>query len=176
MVSPNEFSHIIKLDEIGAGASTVRLSADLKARNALALRFDLVQLDSLEAEIAVSRDTLGVFAKGRFHATLSQHCVATGDPVPAILDELMAIRFVPEPVVGAGAEIELEADDCDTMFFDGQGVDLGEAVAQSLGLALNLYPRSPDARKHLRAAGVKAEDEVEPLGALAGLKDLLAKK
>jgi hypothetical protein len=116
MVSPNEFSHIIKLDEIGAGASTVRLSADLKARNALALRFDLVQLDSLEAEIAVSRGALGVFAEGRFHATLSQHCVATGDPVPAILDELMAIRFVPEPVVGAGAEIELEADDCDTMF------------------------------------------------------------
>ncbi len=176
MVGSNEFSHVVKLDGIGAGASELRLSADPEAREGLVARFDLAALDSLEADLAVSRDSKGVLAKGRIRAVLSQYCVATGDPVPALLDEPMVIRFVPEPVVSAGAEIELEADDCDTMFYDGQGVDLGEAVAQSLGLALNPYPRSADAQKHLQAAGVKVEDAVEPLGALAGLKDLLAKK
>lgn len=176
MVTSNEFSHIVKLDEIGAGASNVALSADMAARNGLAARFDLAALDSLEADLAVSRDAKGVLAKGRIRATLSQYCVATGDPVPALLDEPMIIRFVPEPVVRADAEIELEADDCDTMFYDGQSVDLGEAVAQSLGLALDPYPRSPDAHEQLKAAGVKAEDEVETLGALAGLRDMLAKK
>jgi hypothetical protein len=49
-------------------------------------------------------------------------------------------------------------------------------VAQSLGLALNPYPRSPEAEKMLKAAGVKSEEDVAPTGALAGLKDLLAKK
>ena len=176
MVRANEFSYIVKLDEIGAGASNVRLSADLAARDGLLVRFDLVALDSLDADLAVSRDAQGVLAKGRICAALSQYCVATGDPVSAMIDEPMIIRFVPEPVVGANAEIELEADDCDTMFYDGQGVDLGEAVAQSLGLALDPYPRSPNAHERLKAAGVKAEDEVVPFGALAGLKDMLAKK
>jgi uncharacterized metal-binding protein YceD (DUF177 family) len=176
MVGPSEFSHIVKFDAIGAGASTLRLSADLKEREGLMARFDLAALDSLDAELAVSRDAKGVLAQGRIRATLSQVCVATGEPVPAVLDEPMVIRFVPEPIVGANTEIELDADDCDTMFHDGQGVDLGEAVAQTLGLALDPYPRSPEAQKHLKAVGVKAEDEVEPLGALAGLKDLLAKK
>jgi uncharacterized metal-binding protein YceD (DUF177 family) len=176
VVGPNEFSHIIKLDEIGAGATKVSLSADPEARRGLIARFDLVALDRLDADLEISRDAKGVLAQGRIRATLSQHCVATGDAVPADLDEAMVIRFITEPVVGKDAEIELGADDCDTMFHDGMGVDLGEAVAQSLGLALDPYPRSPDAQKHLKAAGVKAEDEVEPVGALAGLKDLLAKK
>ena len=176
MVSANEFSHVVKLNDIGAGASNIHLSADAEARAGLIARFDLAALDILDADIALSRDAKGVLAVGRFRSELAQYCVATGDPVATKLDEPIAILFIPEPLVGANTEIELEADDCDTMFHDGQGVDLGEAVAQSLGLALDPYPRSPDAQKHLKAAGVKAEDEVAPMGALSGLKDLLAKK
>lgn len=174
MVTPNEFSHIMKLDEIGVGVSTIRLSADRAACEALAARFELAGLESLDAELAVSRDAKGILAEGRIHSTLSQYCIATGDPVPAVLDDPVKIRFVPEPI--DRLEVELEADDCDSMFYDGQSIDLGEAVAQSLGLALDPYPRSPDAAEQLKAAGVKAEDEIAPTGALAGLKDLLAKK
>lgn len=176
MVNANEFSHIVKLDEIGAGVLKRHLSADAGERAALAERFGLAALDGLEAELSVSRDAKGVLADGRIRARLSQYCVATGDPVPALLDEPMTIRFVTEPAVTPGAEIELEPDDCDTMFHDGQGVDLGEAVAQSLGLALDPYPRSLDAQERLKAAGVKAEDEVLPVGAFSGLKDMLTKK
>jgi hypothetical protein len=45
-----------------------------------------------------------------------------------------------------------------------------------LSLSLDPYPRSPDAEAALREAGVKSEDEVEPAGPLAGLKDLLEGK
>ena len=173
-MSANEFSHMIKLDEIGVGLSTIRLSADPTALCALAARFDLATLENLDAELAVSRDSKGILAEGRIRSTLSQHCIATGEPVRTVLDEPVKIRFVPEPV--DRVEIELEADDCDSMFYEGQSIDLGEAVAQSLGLALDPYPRSPGAAEELKAAGVKAEDEVAPTGALAGLKDLLAKK
>ncbi len=176
MVSVNEFSHIVKLDEIGVGILKRHLSADATERAALAERFGLESLDSLEADLAVSRGPKGILADGRINAVLSQYCVATGDPVPALLDEPMIVRFVTEPAVAPGAEIELEPEDGDTMFHDGQGVDLGEAVAQSLGLALDPYPRSADAQERLKAAGVKSEEEVAPLGALAGLKDLLTKK
>jgi uncharacterized metal-binding protein YceD (DUF177 family) len=117
-----------------------------------------------------------VVATGRFAADLAQYCIASHDPVPAQMDEAVHIRFIAEPVISGEVELELEADDCDTMFHDGQTIDLGEAVAQSLGLALNPYPRSPEAEKMLKAAGVKSEEDGAPTGALAGLKDLLAKK
>jgi uncharacterized metal-binding protein YceD (DUF177 family) len=174
MVSANEFSHVVKLSEVGNHSRNIHLSADDAARERLKARFDLAALDLLEAEISLTPEASGILVTGRFTATLAQSCIASGDPVPAVLEEPLNIRFIPEPVVGG--EIELEADDCDTMFHDGQIVDLGEAVAQSLGLALDPYPRSPEAEKILKAAGVKAEDEVAPLGALASLKDLLAKK
>jgi uncharacterized metal-binding protein YceD (DUF177 family) len=83
---------------------------------------------------------------------------------------------VPEPLEGGEIEHELGADDPDTMFLEGQNIDLGEAVAQSLGLALDPYPRVVDADERLKAAGVKSEEEAGPFGALAGLKDKLGKR
>jgi len=171
MVNANEFSHVVKLNEIGAGESPVRLSASADERAGLAARFDLAGLDTLDAELMLSCDADGVLAQGRFNAVLAQHCVATGEPVSAIINETVNIRFVNEPVVDPGAEIELEADDCDSMFHDGQGVDLGEAVAQSLGLALDPYPRRPGAQDALKAAGVLNEETAGPFSALAALRD-----
>jgi uncharacterized metal-binding protein YceD (DUF177 family) len=175
MVTANEFSHVVKLSEIGNHSHNIRLTAHAEARSGLMARFDLAALDSLEAEISLRPEDGGVVATGHFTASLAQYCIASNDPVPAVLNEPIHIRFIPEPVVGG--EIELEPDDCDTMFHDGQTVDLGEAVAQSLGLALDPYPRSAEAQKILKAAGVKAEEEViAPPSAFAALGDLLAKK
>ncbi|MFN5129139.1 MAG: YceD family protein [Sphingomonadaceae bacterium] len=176
MVTANEFSHVIKLSEVGSHSRNIQLSADEAARVGLMARFDLAALDCLKAEISLAHDAKGVVATGRFTADLAQYCIASHDPVPAQMDEAVHIRFIAEPVISGEVELELEADDCDTMFHDGQIIDLGEAVAQSLGLALNPYPRSPEAEKMLKAAGVKSEEDVAPTGALAGLKDLLAKK
>jgi uncharacterized metal-binding protein YceD (DUF177 family) len=176
MVSANEFSHVFKLSEIGSHSHDIRLSADAHARAGLMARFDLAALDSLEAEISLKPEAADIVATGRFTAKLAQYCIASNDPVPALLDEPINIRFIPEPIGGSEIDIELLAGDCDTMFQDGQTIDLGEAVAQSLGLAVDPYPRSPNAEKILKAAGVKSEDEVAPLGALSSLKDLLAKK
>lgn len=172
----NEFTHVVKISEIGNHSHNIKLSADADARSGLMARFDLAALDMLDAEISLKHESADIVATGRFTANLAQYCIATGDPVPAQIDEPVHIRFITEPTTNGEVELELAPDDCDTMFHDGQTIDLGEAVAQSLGLALNPYPRSPEAEKILKAAGVKSEDEVVPTGALAGLKDLLAKK
>ena len=176
MVNTNEFSHVVKLIDIGAGVSNIQLAADEPARSGLMARFDLAVLDMLEAELSLSRSAKGVLAQGSFRAALAQYCVATGDPVPVALNEPVNIRFVTEPAAGVNVEIELDAEDCDSMFHNGQSIDLGEAVAQSLGLALDPYPRGANAPDRMKAAGVRSEDEVEPVGALAGLKDMLARK
>ena len=53
-----------------------------------------------------------------------------------------------------------------------------EAVAETLSLNLDPYPRAPEADAVLRAAGVRregGEEKENPFAALAGLKDKLKK-
>ena len=91
MVTANEFSHVIKLSEVGSHSRNIQLSADEAARAGLMARFDLAALDSLKAEISLAHDAEGVVATGRFSADLAQYCIASHDPVPAKMDEIMAI-------------------------------------------------------------------------------------
>ena len=91
--------------------------------------------------------------------------------IRASIDEAFTLAFVPPPVVdGAEPEIELGEGDLDTVIHDGQTIDLGEAVADTLSLALDPYPRGPRADEALKSAGVLSEAEAGPFAALAKLK------
>ncbi|MBK6708579.1 MAG: DUF177 domain-containing protein [Sphingomonadales bacterium] len=171
-----EFSRAIPLSEIGVGAKPRHIEADEKERAALVRRFGLLSLDLLAADVAVQPDGAGYLAVGRLRGKALQACVASGEPVPASIEESFRIRFVAEASYDADAEVELDADDCDTLFHDGRAIDLGEAVAESFALALDPFPRSANADAALKAAGVKDESEAGPFGALAALKDKLEKK
>ncbi len=170
-----EFSRPVPLSEIGAGAVERKISATVDEAAALAARFDLLSIESLTATLRVNRDADACFAIGRFSADVTQACVASGAPVVAHIDEPLHIRFVAETDHAAEAEVELDAADCDTVFHNGRVIDLGEAVAQSLALAVNPFPRSPDAEAVLKAAGVRGEDEAGPFGALAALREKMGK-
>lgn len=175
--SNNEFSFIIKLDAIGAGAVHHKIIANITERSALCLRFDLLALDTLEADLALIRTGTLVRATGTIRGDTVQACIASGDRVVTAINEAIDIRFVLESAMIAESEIELGEDDCDTLVYDGKSIDIGEAVAQSLGLALNPYPRSTDAAQILREAGVKSEAEAlaesSPFAALAKLQEKL---
>lgn len=173
MTGAVEFSRPRRLDTLGEGAVAIRIEADDAERAALARRFGLLSLDRLAADYVVRREPAGVIASGTLSAAVVQPCIATGDPVPATIDEAFDIRFLPDAGADTGGEHELDAGDLDTMFYDGSAIDLGEAAAETLALALDPYPRSAGAAAALRAAGVQSEDEARPAGALAGLKDLL---
>jgi len=179
MVSPPatpEFSRAIPLSEIGAATKPRHIAADEKERAALAKRFGLIALDLLEADVKLHPDGAGFLAEGKLRGVAQQACVASGEPVPASVEDSFRIRFVAESSYDADAEVELDADDCDTLFHDGRAIDLGEAVAESFALALDPFPRSPNADAALKAAGVKDESEAGPFGALAALKEKLEKK
>ncbi|WP_066658845.1 MULTISPECIES: YceD family protein [unclassified Sphingomonas] len=168
MIAP-EFSRPQRLDAIGKGEHRVEISADAGERAALARRFGLIAIDRLDAVITVQRDATGVLARGNLQGAVVQACSVTGDPVPAQVDEAFAIRFLPEGTV-EGDEIELSDEECDTVFYSGGAIDLGEAAAETLALALDPFPRSPGADDALRKAGVLGEDETGPFAALAKLK------
>ena len=165
-----EFSRTVKLDQIGTQAQTTQIEANPAEREALAKRFGLITLDRLTATLSYARKAAAFDVTGKAEASYSQPCTATAAPVPGRMKEAVAFRFVATIETAPDAEIELSDRDCDIIEHDGQAVDLGEAVAQSLGLSLDPYPRSPDADAALKAAGVKGEGEV---GAFAGLGALL---
>jgi hypothetical protein len=165
-----EFSHIVPLSEIGLKAVHHNLLANDDERAALAKRFGLIALDRLTAEVSLSSDDIGIVTKGSLSADVLQVCVVSGALVPAQINENFAIRFLPEPAFEPDAEIELEVEECDTMFHDGRIIDLGEAVAQTLALAIDPFPRSPNAEEVLQEAGITDTQPTGPFAALAALK------
>lgn len=166
----SDFAHRLQIESVRDG-SRIDLIADEAERAAVAERLGLLSLDRFEAHAALSRDGKTVKAEGRVKASLAQACIASGDPVRAAIDEAYSLVFVPAPVVGAPeAELELGEHELDTVFHDGLAIDLGEALADTLGLALNPYPRGPNAETALKEAGVMSEGEAGPFAILAQLK------
>ena len=171
----SEFAHSLKLDQIRDG-DRIDIVADEGECRAVADRLGLQSLDRLEAHAMLSSDGPKIRATGRLKAALVQSCIATGEPVPAHIDEPFDLMFLPEPKsVGADEEIELGEADLDTIFHDGSSIDLGGAIADTLALALDPYPRSAGADAALKEAGVLSEEEASPFAALAALKEKLGK-
>jgi uncharacterized metal-binding protein YceD (DUF177 family) len=167
----DRFAHALRLDQNGDG-ERLDLVADEAERAVIARRLRLRTIDRLDAHAVLSRDGPIVRAEGRLVASVEQSCVITGDPVRAHLDEPFGIVFTPEPETGTpDEEIELGADDCDVVFYDGGTIDLGGAIADTLALALDPYPRSAGADAALKEAGVMTEEQASPFAVLARLKD-----
>ena len=171
MIAP-EFSRPEQVDTIGE-VRDVAIAADETERAALAARFDLIGIARLAGTFTIRRDAAGIAVEGRVTAALTQACGVTGDALPATIDEPVALRFVAAGDAVA-EEIELADGDLDVIPYEGGTIDLGEAAAETVALALDPFPRGPGAAAALKAAGVISEDEARPLSALAGLKDMLA--
>jgi uncharacterized metal-binding protein YceD (DUF177 family) len=166
----DDFAHALRIDQIHDG-ERFDLSADEAECAAIATRLGLGRLDRLEAQVTVECADRGILAKGRFTASLDQSCVVTGEPVAAHLDEPFEILFAPEPAVSTpDEEIELASEDCDIVFHDGATNDLGTAVADSLALALDPYPRSAAADAAGKEIGIMTEADASPFAILAKLK------
>ncbi|WP_240325616.1 YceD family protein [Sphingomonas mesophila] len=156
------------------GGDRIDLVADSAECAALGKRLGLAALHAFQAHSVIERDGDKVVARGRLKARLEQACVASGEPVAEQVDEPFELHFAPGPGVRPDEEIELGAGDLDTIFHDGAVIPLGEALVDSLALAVDPYPRGPNAAAAMEAAGVLSEDEAGPFAALAALKGKMA--
>src|SRR5215472_502626 len=146
----DRFAHHLRLDQI-RGGERLDLVADDAERSNVAVRLGLGALGRLEAHVKLSRSGPQVRAEGRIAATLDQSCVVTGEPVAAHVDQPFALLFMPVPdSSGPDEEIELGEGDCDTIFYDGAAIDLGSAIADTLALSIDPYPRSASAEAALK--------------------------
>ena len=175
-MSAPEFSRTVRIDMLGAAPRALSLEASPGEREALARRFAFVSIASLTAEVEVARRAEAISARGTLRASLVQSCVATGDPVEEIVEEPFEVEFRPHPETAAEEEIELGGGELDVIFYDGATIDVGEAVAETLSLSVEPFPRSPAAEDALREAGVKSEEQArEDSSPFAALKGKLGK-
>ena len=166
-MSAPELSRPIDLRQILA--KPVAIEATEAERAALARRFALVRIDRLEAEVALEPEGQAVNGKGRLRAAIVQSCAVSGDDLAVAIDEPLALRFVPEAPV-AEEEVELDERALDEIPFTGHAFDLGEAVAQSLALAIDPYAVGPNAQRVRKEKGLLDEAAAGPFAALAALK------
>lgn len=173
-----ELTRFLPVDEIPHGGLTRDITADAVEREALAARFNLIALNSLEASLKIRFLAGGpmVRVSGKGHAGLIQACVVTGDAVPNAATFTIETDFVPPDQAERDLELSLSDADPPEPFLNG-GIDLGELVAQTLAVSLDPYPRLPDASLGKVMGGAAFADGVEvnasersnPFAALANL-------
>jgi len=164
-----EFSRFVDVRHLPE--KPIHLAADADERAALAVRFAIEAIDRLEAEIALDRSGGAVTAEGRIEAAIVQACAVSGEPFATEIVEGVALRFVHDAAAHRpDQEIEIDAADCDEIAFEGTQFDLGEAIAQTLALAIDPYATGPEAERVRREAGLSDEASSGPFAALAALK------
>lgn len=159
-----ELSRLVRVAEIGTVPRREAVVATAAEGAALARRFDLLALTGLAADLTVVADAGGIRVTGRLTAAGEQACVVSAEPVAFALAEAIDLRFS-DSAEPAADEVELAGTDLDVLPLDGDALDLGEAVAQSLGLALDPYPRAPAEVRAAAARFVLSEAEAAALRA-----------
>ena len=145
----NEFSRTIALGELGPDGVTREISADASEMAALARRFGLVAIDSLSAKITLEKDEAGhrVQLRGSLMAEVVQSCVVTLKPLANHVEGALAVTYTtaedaPESVGHMAPDDDVAPGEDDLPeLLEGDEIDLGELVAEHLGLYLDPYPR-----------------------------------
>jgi uncharacterized metal-binding protein YceD (DUF177 family) len=171
--SSPEFSRLVPLPRRDGGEMVYPIAANAEERLLLARRLDLVALDGLTAEVRLSHDAAGIRLAARLAADVVQLCGVMLEPFPSRIEDDFVLLYRDE----APEEDLLDALAEDYEILDGTEIDVGEAVAQQLSLALDPFPRAPGAEIAGVAADLPGEAEVEetPAGPFAALARLAKK-
>jgi uncharacterized metal-binding protein YceD (DUF177 family) len=169
-VSESEFSRPVKARHLPAGPLFLQASA--QERTALAKRFGVVAVESLNAEVTLAPGKDAVVAEGSLTAELIQTCAVSGEDFDVRVSEPVALHFVAPKPLEQEVDQELPNEEADEIEYEGETFDLGEAIAQTLALAIDPYPVGPDAEAARKRAGIGGDDEQRgPLAdLLAGLR------
>jgi uncharacterized metal-binding protein YceD (DUF177 family) len=165
-LAPNEaIARSVVVDPWSSGDIELSLEATPEERRRLAARFALLRVDRLVGQARLERCGEGVIRlRGRLQAEVVQACVISLEDVRSTVDEAFECRFAR---LGAAAPELAWEQDIEPLA--GTELDVGEIFAQQLALALDPYPRAPDAYALVsRELGPHiAFGDAEPEGALA---------
>ncbi len=159
MTDVTSWSQRVPLERIGPVAQPLRLEVPQAARTALAERFDLASIESLTAEVGIGREYEGVRLKGGLTATFHYACRVSREPYPATLMLPVDVLFLPLDQLPDPDDVTENPDPWDVDELDPAGVDVAEAVAVTLALSLDPFPRGPSADDALERLGIQTEEQ-----------------
>lgn len=166
-MSAPELRRPVLLEHIGAAGMDVTVEADPTECAALAARMQVPAVHALTCSFHLVRERGDrVTALGHLRARITQACIVSMEEFQTDLEEVFRVTFVP-----AGEEtdvIDPEADD--DLPYEGNAIDVGEAAAEQLGLAIDPYPRMPGAA--LPEGEADVESAPQPFAALRALRKL----
>ena len=136
-----EFSRIAPLARLASNSAVYEIVANPAECAALARRFGLIAVERFAATVRLTGSAAGVRLEAEIHAATVQQCGVTLEPFPSALDDrfFLLYRRAPPPALA----LDPAAEDFETLV--GEEIDIGEAVAQQLSLALDPFPRAPGA-------------------------------
>src|SRR5271165_752837 len=165
------FSRVVRVDSIPRGGQTVAIEASPAEREALAALYLLPSIEALSAEFTLkpsARDE--VWVRGAVDGRLTQTCVVSLEPFPAVVNEEVDVRFaeLADDVAARRLSNEpqtfsIDDEDEPDPIIDGR-IDLGALAAEFFALGLDPYPRKPGAAFE---SPQDREDAASPFSALA---------
>lgn len=168
-----EFSRLFPV-RADRGEIQFEVAADAHEREALAERFGLVSVDLLVARGTITPLAGGRRARleGRIEADVVQSCVVTLEPVPAHIEDGFELTYDREAGARERREVVVRMEEEEELPepLGEEGIDVGEAAAECLGLALNPYPRAPGAEVERQAEEGPERAESSPFSVLRKLK------
>jgi uncharacterized metal-binding protein YceD (DUF177 family) len=174
---PPELTRPMLVDRIKGDYFELAIEANDEERQALAGRFDLIELKYLTANLILTptRSKSTIHLKATFEASVVQRCVVTLESVPSDLKGVFECDYAPE----------LEAEDLDVVEFDEMTadppepiingeVDLGIMLTEQFGLELDPFPRAPgadfDEVRDATNGKLEDKDSNNPFAVLKNLK------
>jgi uncharacterized metal-binding protein YceD (DUF177 family) len=140
-----EFSRHVTLAQLSTRPFRQRIEATAEEREKLSRRFDLISLERLVAEVELWRQSPEVIhLEAEFAAEFEQCCAVTLEPVRGVVSDRFSLVY--GLAQEEEQEIALVTDGPAFEPLNGNSIDIGEAVAQELSLALPIFPRDPEAR------------------------------
>jgi uncharacterized metal-binding protein YceD (DUF177 family) len=159
MTNITPWNQRVPLERISDVAQPLRLAAPEAALTGLAARFDLAAIDSLTAELELGQERQGVRLKGRLAASFHYACRVSREPFPATLALPVDVLFLPPDQLPDPDDMTENPDPWDIDELDPAGVDVAEAVAVTLALSLDPFPRGPGADEALERLGIQTEEQ-----------------
>ncbi|BBK31455.1 uncharacterized protein DUF177 involved in 23S rRNA accumulation [Stella humosa] len=140
--TPPEFSRLVSVERVDRRGLERKIEADPAERAALAKRFDLIQIDRLVATVRLKSINGGTAIRldGHIEGSVVQSCTVTLEPVPATVESDFVLLFTRQK---DGEEVDIAFEDEIVEPLEGSDIDIGEAAAQELAVALDPYPRAP---------------------------------
>ena len=183
-----ELSRIVATGDVPPKGVEIPFEANETERAALAERFGIPGISRLVgvARFRPWRKT-GLTLDCDYEAVLTRQCVVTLEPMTEEISEEFTQHYLPEEQIERDARfssadeqeilIDPEANEPPEALIGGDKADYGEAVAEQLSLAMEPYPRKPDAAfeghmEEAREGEDDAEEEREnPFAILGKLKE-----